>query len=250
MADPFSGDPAARLYRTGDRARWLPEGELEYLGRLDNQVKVRGYRIELGEVEAALSEHPGVQACAVAARALEAGHQQLVAYVVPAEAGAEADVAAGLRSYLKGRLPEYMVPSRFVALEVLPLTPNGKVDRQALPEPSEDRPEMDRPYAPPHSPEEEILTSIVAEVLCLDRVGIHDNLFEIGADSMLVFKISMKAQAEGLPLAPNTFFQHQTVAELAAVTVGSGDTPSIRPVSLARAKPHQEGSESPLTVNA
>ncbi|HEX2076781.1 MAG TPA: amino acid adenylation domain-containing protein, partial [Longimicrobium sp.] len=178
VADPFAARPGSRLYRTGDRARWRADGAIEYLGRLDHQVKVRGFRIELGEIEAVLRRHESVADCVVMARA-EAGEQRLVAYVV-ADGSAGADV---LRAHLGQALPAYMLPSAFVFLDALPLTPNGKLDRKALPAPelasSEDR------YVAPRTPVEEVLAGIWAEVLRLERVGVEESFFELGGHSLL-----------------------------------------------------------------
>ena len=220
VPDPFRA--GERVYRTGDVVRWGPGGGLEYVGRTDDQVKVRGYRVELGEVEAALAEHPAVESCAVVLREDAPGDRRLVAYAVPSADGAAPSAAGGdgtlgptLRQHARERLPAYMVPSHVVVLPALPLTRNGKVDRAALPPPDERRPELEGAYVAPRTEEERALAGVVAEVLRLERVGVHDNLFEIGADSMLVFQISAKAQRAGLKLAPRQFFHSQTVAELA-----------------------------------
>src|SRR5207244_2101848 len=157
----------------GDLVRWRPEGELEYLGRIDEQVKLRGFRIELGEIEAVLGEHQGVAEVAAVAR-----EQRLVAYVVGT---AEADE---LRRQAAERLPEYMVPTAYVRLEARPLTPNGKLDRKALPEPDESRPELGQEYTAPRDAVEARLAGLWGEVLRVERVGIHDNFFELGGDSL------------------------------------------------------------------
>jgi acyl-coenzyme A synthetase/AMP-(fatty) acid ligase len=170
--DGYSGVSGARVYHSGDVGRYRADGELEYVGRRDEQVKLRGYRIELGEVEAVLREHSEVSEAVVIMRA-EGGDQQLVAYVVGGEAG-----AVELREYLRERLPEYMAPSAIVRLAELPLTANGKVDRRALPAP--ERRAIAAGYVGPRSPVEETVAGIWANVLGVEKVGIHDNLFELG----------------------------------------------------------------------
>jgi non-ribosomal peptide synthase protein (TIGR01720 family) len=213
LPHPFSGEPGGRLYKTGDLVRYLPEGSLEFLGRLDHQVKVRGFRIELGEIEACLGGHPGVREVVVLVREDHPGEKRLVAYVVaqegPAPSGSE------LRGFVRERLPEYMVPSAFVGLPALPLTPNGKVDRRALPAP-EGR-GVAEGYVPPCTPTEELLAGIWAEVLRQERVGRHDNFFALGGDSILCIQVIARAQQAGLQLTPKQLFQHQSIAELAAV---------------------------------
>jgi amino acid adenylation domain-containing protein/non-ribosomal peptide synthase protein (TIGR01720 family) len=220
VPDPFSGEPGARLYRTGDLARWLPSGDLEFLGRLDHQVKVRGFRVEPAEVEAALARHPAVREAAVVAREDAPGERRLVAYLVP-RPGHPAPAPDELRPLLQRSLPDYMLPAAFVPLEALPLTPNGKLDRAALPAPGPARPELAQPYAPPRSPAEEALAAIWAEVLGLERVGVRDNFFDLGGDSILAIRMVAGAARRGLRLTVRSLFQHQTVAELAAVA-GAG----------------------------
>src|SRR5690606_22717742 len=202
-----------RLYRTGDLARWRADGELEFLGRIDHQVKLRGFRIELGEIEAALSQQPGIHDAVVLLREDAPGEKRLVAYTVGAVD------AETLRAALKTQLPDYMVPTAWVTLDTLPLTPNGKIDRKALPAP--ERGATGTPYAPPQGPTEERLAGIWADVLRLDRVGRHDNFFALGGDSILSIQIVARATQAGLPLTPRHLFQHQSIAELAAV-VGTG----------------------------
>ncbi|MBV9914403.1 MAG: hypothetical protein JOZ93_17625, partial [Sinobacteraceae bacterium] len=188
------------------------DGELEYVGRVDHQVKVRGYRIELGEIEAGLRDAAGVKDCVVVAREDAPGDKRLVAYVVPAD---EAAVnTAELRTHLQRRLPEYMVPSAFVALEALPLTPNGKVDRRALPAP-EGRPEITE-FVAPRTPTEEVVAGIWCEVLKLERVGVHDNFFALGGHSLLAMRVMARLrEVLEVELPLRALFQRPTIAELA-----------------------------------
>jgi amino acid adenylation domain-containing protein/non-ribosomal peptide synthase protein (TIGR01720 family) len=209
---PYSDEAEARLYKTGDLARYLPDGQVEFLGRTDNQVKIRGYRVELEEIEVILGEHPSVRQAVVIAREEEAGRKRLVGYVV----GKNGDVpsASELQSYVSERLPDYMAPSTIVTLESLPLTANGKVDRKALPAPDQARSE--REYVAPRTPTEELLANIWAQVLGVEKVGIHDNFFSaLGGDSILSIQIIARANQAGLRLVPRNIFEHQTVAKLA-----------------------------------
>ncbi len=225
VPDPW-GEPGARLYRTGDRARWLPDGTLEFLGRLDHQVKVRGFRIELGEIEALLVTLPGVREAIVEAR-----DQQLVAYVayVANITGEMEDIAVEeIRRALHERLPDYMVPASFVRLAALPLTPNGKVDRKALPAP--ELPAARAAYAAPLSREEEILAGVWAQVLHRPRVGVDDNFFELGGDSILSVQIVARARQAGLYLTVRQIFEHQTVAALAR-HARAVETPAASPTA-------------------
>ena len=223
IAHPFSPEPGARLYKTGDLARRRADGTLEYLGRADNQVKVRGFRIELGEIEAALASHPAVGAAVVLAPEEQGGARRLVAYVV-AEPGRPAPTAGELQGFLKERLPDYMAPHACVALDALPLTANGKIDREALLA-------LDRApgatdgegFVPPSTPAEKILAGVWAEVLGVERVGAHDNFFELGGDSILSIRIVSKARQAGLLITPKQIFQHQTVAALAAAAADDAD---------------------------
>jgi amino acid adenylation domain-containing protein len=246
VADPF-GAPGTRMYRTGDLARWRPDHTLEYLGRTDQQVKIRGFRIELGEIEAALLEHAGVAQAAVVVRDEISGDKRLVAYVVPDQKPADAvnhlhsDLPDGqhvtcknrheteflckeffadaLRRSLRQRLPDYMVPSAFVALEALPLTPNGKLDRKALPAPDLRR----ETWRVPRSPQEEILCSIFAQVLGRDRVSMDDNFFELGGHSLLAMRVTSRVRAQlGVELPVRVLFECPTVAELAERTNDAG----------------------------
>jgi amino acid adenylation domain-containing protein/non-ribosomal peptide synthase protein (TIGR01720 family) len=202
-----------RLYRTGDLARYLPDGYLEYLGRIDSQVKLRGFRIELGEIEAVLAQIEGITEAVVIIREDTLGDKQLVAYIVQ-EGKAEIGVSQ-LRTYLKNKLPEYMIPSIFVSIAELPLTPNRKVDRKALPKPSGLRPELEATYTEPRTEQERMLVKIWSEILKLDRVGIHDNFFELGGDSILSIQVISRARQAGLILSPRHMFEAQTIADLA-----------------------------------
>ncbi|MFL5538402.1 MAG: non-ribosomal peptide synthetase, partial [Longimicrobiaceae bacterium] len=208
VADPFGGEPGARLYRTGDLARWRPDGAIEFLGRTDFQVKVRGFRIEPGEIEARLAEHPGVREAVVLAREDVPGDVRLVAYVV-----GDAD-AESLRAHLSTALPEYMVPAAYVRLEALPLTPNGKLDRKALPAP-ERAAGTDR-YLAPRTPVEEVLAGIWAEVLRLERVGVHDSFFALGGHSLLIMRLLAHIQATfDLEISIRTVFSMPTLEAMA-----------------------------------
>jgi len=207
------GPYALRLYRTGDLACYLPDGNIEFLGRIDHQVKVRGFRIELGEIETVLSQHPAVQQVAVLAREDTPGDTRLVAYVVADPV--QAITANDLRNQVKDSLPGYMMPSVFIFLEAFPLTPNGKLDRRALPAPEISRPTIQTEFVEARTPAERTLTEIWREVLNAERVGINDNFFELGGDSLLVMRVVTKAKQAGIEITPKQLFQHQTVAELA-----------------------------------
>ncbi|HEX2094684.1 MAG TPA: amino acid adenylation domain-containing protein, partial [Longimicrobiaceae bacterium] len=212
VPDPFSGVPGARLYRTGDRVRWLPDGSLEFLGRLDHQVKIRGFRIEPGEVEAALARVPGVRESVVVAREDVPGDPRLVAYVV-AEPGA-GDPLPGLRQALRAELPEYMVPGAFVALDALPVTPNGKVDLRALPAPDGLHGGA-REYVAPRTALEEVLAAMWAEVIGVERVGMRDNFFEVGGHSLLAARVVARIRVLKVEVPVRALFEAPTVEELA-----------------------------------
>jgi amino acid adenylation domain-containing protein/non-ribosomal peptide synthase protein (TIGR01720 family) len=214
VPDHLSGRPGDRLYRSGDLARRLPGGDLQFLGRLDHQVKVRGFRIEPGEIETALAAHPRVAGALVLLRADPPGEPRLVAYVVPRR-GVPAPNTEDLRGFLAGELPPHMIPAAFVALDELPLTRHGKVDRDALPAPSGERPELERSFEAPDGRVEEILARIWSEVLGVSPVGRHDNFFSLGGDSMQSIKVLAKARAEGLDLSIEHIFSRQTVAGIA-----------------------------------
>src|SRR5579864_2257578 len=209
LPDPFSRETGSRIYRTGDRVRWTSEGELEYLGRTDHQVKLRGYRIETGEIEAALQSHSQVQQSVVMLREDQPGHKELVAYIVPCRD--EPPEPEGLRFHLKKKLPEYMVPWHFVFLEQLPLSPSAKVDRRALPPPERNG----KHYAAPRTAAEEILSGIFAEVLSLERVGLGDNFFALGGHSLMATRLVNRIRAAfGVELPLHVVFDAPTVAAL------------------------------------
>ncbi|WP_433730545.1 non-ribosomal peptide synthase/polyketide synthase [Actinoplanes sp. CA-051413] len=224
LADPF-GAAGSRMYRTGDLARWTTAGELEFLGRADDQVKIRGFRIEPGEVEAALTAHPAVAQAVVIAREDRPGSKRLVAYVVP-PAGESAPGTVELREFLGRSLPDYLVPAAFLALPALPVTANGKLDKRALPAPDPAAPEPGAGYLAPRTDTERALAGIWGDVLGLDRVGVHDNFFDVGGDSILSIQVVSRARQSGLHLTTKDLFLHQDIAALAeAVTVvGAGDT--------------------------
>ncbi len=219
IPNPFSDEPGARLYKTGDLARYRPDGNIEFLGRIDHQVKIRGFRIELGEIEAVLSQHPEVREAVVVAREDSPGDKRLVAYVVLHQG--QTPTISDLRDHVMKNLPNYMVPSAFVPLEVLPMTPSGKVDRRALPAPQANHLEVAETFVAPRAAIEEVLADIWAQVLRLDRVGVHDNFFELGGDSILGLQMLARAHQAGLSLTPKHLFQYQTIAQLAAVVTPS-----------------------------
>jgi amino acid adenylation domain-containing protein len=236
-AERFVDDPFApgRLYRTGDRVRWMADGTLEYLGRLDEQVKIRGFRIELGEIEVRLAEHPEVREAVVLAREDAPGDRRLVAYVVGA---VEADA---LRAHLRQGLPEYMVPGAFVVLDRLPLTAHGKVDRKALPAP--ELASAEETYVAPRTPVEEVLAGIWAEVLRLERVGVEESFFDLGGHSLLATRVvSRIRELFDVELPLRALFEHRTVEELARVLAERGAValagPVPEPAPAPGASPH------------
>jgi len=214
VSDPFSKEPGGTLYKTGDLGRFLRDGRIEFQGRTDHQVKIRGFRVELGEIEAALSKHPGLRECAVVSREDVPGDKRLVAYVVPAP-GQNID-SGDVRTWLKERLPDYMVPSAVVELSSFPLTPNGKMDRKALPKPEYVRPELASQYQSPRTPIEETVCGVWADVLKLSQIGTHDNFFELGGHSLLATQVVVRLRdlfRVELPL--RRLFESPTVAGLA-----------------------------------
>jgi amino acid adenylation domain-containing protein len=230
VPDPLAGRTGARLYRSGDLGRWRPDGDLEVLGRIDHQVKIRGHRIELGEIEAALVQHPGVRECAVVAAADEAeGGRRLAAYVVPR--GAAPPAPAELRSFLKRRLPEPMVPASFTPLAALPLTTHGKLDRRALPAPvpaaaAGGAAEPGAPRAWPDTPVERAIAVSWAEVLGAPSVALDDDFFALGGDSIRGIQVRVRAEERGVRFSLQQLFQHPTVRELARAVQGDAPAPS------------------------
>jgi amino acid adenylation domain-containing protein len=216
IPDPFGGE-GDRLYKTGDVGRWAAGGVLEYLGRNDFQVKLRGYRIELGEIEAALTGVEGVTAAVAVAREDEPGQKRLVAYVTLEEGArqgaSEVELVGVLRTALRSRLPDYMVPAAFVVLDELPLTPNGKVDRKALPAPDAGD-TYSAPYVAPRNATEQAICEVWQEVLRRERVGVEDNFFNLGGDSMLSIRIVSLLKSRGILLDVIDIFEHQTISQL------------------------------------
>jgi len=240
LPDPFNSEPDARLYKTGDLVRYLPDGTLEFLGRIDHQIKLRGFRIEPGEIEALLLQHPAVRAALVCTREADHGALQLVAYLLTHPEEQVTPVMT--RTFLKERLPEHMVPTAFVLLDAFPLTSSGKIDRRALPAPTQADLAADQPYAAPRTPTEDLLATLWTEVLHLEQVGINDNFFELGGHSLLAIQViaHLRSQLQvELPL--RTFFETATLAELAqqidlqrtADAPASPDRLPIMPVSRA-----------------
>jgi amino acid adenylation domain-containing protein len=216
IPDPFSGKPGARLYKTGDLARFLPDGNLEFLGRTDHQVKIRGFRIELAEIETMLGEHPLVREVAVIAREDAPGDKRIAAYIVP-RSGHTPD-ASDLRNHLKRRLPDYMLPSVYVILESMPLSETGKIDRESLPVPEQSRPALEQSYAAPATALEKVLAGIFGEVLKIECVGVCDNFFELGGHSLLATRVVSKIrQIFVIELPVRQLFEEPTVQGLASV---------------------------------
>ncbi|MGL5076799.1 MAG: thioester reductase domain-containing protein, partial [Waterburya sp.] len=212
----------SRLYKTGDLARYLPDGNIEFLGRIDRQVKIRGFRLELGEIESKLQQHPGIQSVVVTANEESLDNKRLVAYVVInpqfrlRHQNQDAAIASELRSFCIDQFPDYMIPSAFVILKALPLTANGKIDYQALPTPEQNRPELQQVYLAPRSPLEKQLEKIWAEVLGLESIGIHDNFFELGGHSLLITQLLAKVRnVFNVELPLKDLFNNPTIADLA-----------------------------------
>ena len=214
VPDPHGKRAGGRLYKTGDQGRWLPTGDIEYLGRVDRQVKVRGYRVELGEIEAEMSRCKGVREAVAVLRQEQGGEKRLVGYVVweKGERGSVSEV----RKEMRERVPEYMAPAVIVELEVMPLTTNGKVDRHALPAPERVKRQVEKAYLAPRNPAEETLAAIWAEVLSIEQVGINDSFFALGGDSIISIQVVALARDRGINFSVQQLFQHQTISELAA----------------------------------
>jgi amino acid adenylation domain-containing protein len=214
IPNPFNDESGARLYRTGDRARYLSDGNIELLGRIDNQVKIRGFRVETEEIEAVLGHHPEIRECVVTAPRDASGERRLLAYVVPSREAAPA--IHELRNFLRQKLPDYMVPAGFMFLDSLPLTPNGKLDRKALPAPDSSRPDLDNGFVAPRTPEEQSIAKTWVEVLSLETVGIHDNFFDLGGHSLLATQVvSRLRDTFHIDLPLRSLFESPTVAGLA-----------------------------------
>ena len=244
VADPFSGRPQGRMYRTGDSVRMHPDSTLEHLGRVDFQVKVRGFRIELGEIESVLDRHPAVRQAVVIAREDVPGEKTLVAYVRPAEG--HAPTGRELREALKSQLPDYMVPSLFMFMDTFPLTPNGKIDRNAFPAPEADGRDVDGEYLAPRNETEERLAGIWAEVLRVKRVGVNTDFFELGGDSLKVAQVATRIRATfGVDIPLRAAFEHRTVASLTPV-VASADPAELSAHELPIASVRR-GETIPLT---
>ncbi len=215
VSNPFDQNPESRLYRTGDSCRWRADGNLEFLGRLDDQVKLRGFRIELGEIETVLDQHPGLGQTVVTLREDRPGDKRLVAYCVRAT-DAALNVSE-LRSYLRNKLPDYMVPSAFASLDAVPLTSSGKVNRRALPEPEDSNSELDNTFVAPRNPIEKQMASIWCDVLGIEEIGLHDNFFNLGGHSLLAIKLLGDIENRlGLSMPLSSLFSHGTVGEFVA----------------------------------
>ena len=231
VEDPFRGDENARLYKTGDLVRLLPDGRLMFLGRIDNQVKVRGFRIELGEIEAALIKHPAVQETVVTAHEDAPGEVRLIAYSVLAKQVEEPSVN-DMRGFLRRWLPDYMLPATYITLDEFPLTPNGKLDRRALPAPTMVRPKLAQAYVDPRNEQEAQIAAICAQILGLERVGVHDDFFELGGNSLMATRLIYQLQEQfetRMPLI--RLFEAPTIAGLSnaldAARLESGDSPGL-----------------------
>lgn len=216
IPNPYTKNPGERLYKTGDLVRQRPDGMLDFLGRVDHQVKIRGFRVEIGEIEHALLENESIKDAAVIITEKGAAGKRLAAYLVFAD-DEKADMAE-LRGKLKEKLPEYMLPSAFIKMTELPYLPSGKIDRRALPEPEESQMELKTKYVAPRTDKEKILARIWQDLLGVKQIGLDDNFFDLGGDSIVSIQAIARAKQEGLQITPVQIFQHQTIGQLAAVT--------------------------------
>ncbi|MBL0126794.1 MAG: amino acid adenylation domain-containing protein [Flavobacteriales bacterium] len=242
LADPF--DAGERLYKTGDRAAELPNGEIDYKGRIDGQVKVRGYRIELGEVEVALEKHTSIEQAVANVREDRPGLKRLIGYYV-----AKKEVSVNdLRKHLASLLPDYMVPSAFVAVKELPRTPSGKIDRKALPAPDVKRPELDVAFAVPRSAVQKTLANVWADLLGIDRVGINDNFFDLGGNSLLSIQCVAQLEGHGLKLPIVKLYQHPTIAACAAFLEGDSNTASPAAMAASRVRARHDAPRRDVAI--
>lgn len=246
IPDPFSQQPGARLYMTGDLARYLPNGDIEFLGRIDHQVKIRGFRIELGEIEVALEQLTDVREAVIVAREDIPDDRRLVGYVVPQ--GGATLVPANLRAYLKRKLPEYMVPSALVLMKTLPLTPSGKVDRKALPAPDWSAVADDRVYVAPRTPAEQEIARVFGEVLHIEKVGIRDNFFDLGGHSLLATRVISRLRAVfGVELEQRIIFEAPTIETLADALRGAKQADATETIPQLRKLNREDITEIPLS---
>ena len=213
IPDPFSCEPGGRLYKTGDLARYLEDGNIEYLGRIDSQVKIRGFRIELEEIEAVLKRHSSIREAVVTVANDNAGEKRIIAYLT---AQSNLPSASELKAFLSESLPEYMIPARFITLDALPVSNNGKLDRKQLPRPDFSRDTLENVYAEPESDYEKRLVKIWTDILKIEKIGVNDNFFELGGDSIQTIQVVAMAGREGLKLTPKNIFEYKTISKLAA----------------------------------
>jgi amino acid adenylation domain-containing protein len=240
LADPFN--PGGRVYKTGDRAAELPNGEIDYKGRIDGQVKVRGYRIELGEVEVAMEKHPSVEQAVATVREDRPGLKRLIGYYV-----ANTELSTNeLRKHLASLLPDYMQPSAFVAVKELPRTPSGKIDRKALPAPDVKRPDLDVAFAAPTTSVQKTLANVWADLLGIDRVGIDDNFFDLGGNSLLSIQCVAQLEGHGLKLPIVKLYQHPSVRACAAYL--EGDASTVSPADLAAQRKAKGSSKGDVAI--
>ena len=224
ISNPFSKDPQERLYKTGDLGCWLPDGNIGYLGRIDDQVKIRGYRIELGEIENVLLGHEQIKHAVVLARADQSGIKRLIGYVVTENTFN----AEEIEDWLKTLLPEYMIPSLWMGMDSLPITSNGKVDRKLLPEPQINNRAAAGQYTAPRTETEKVLAGIWQELLGIERIGIHEDFFKSGGDSIIAIQLVSRARKAGCELSPKDIFTQQTIAKLALLTEGNQENKTVK----------------------